>query len=521
MCLGSLNAQNTFDYTVELVAAEIPGLPGLHSFAYGQHEGKWLLVGGRLDGLHARQPFNSFPENFNNQELFVVDIDNLQFWSASLNGLPAGIQEQLQSTNMNFYQDGDVLYIIGGYAYSQSAGTHITFPNLTSIDVSGVIDAVVDNQPITPFFKQISDDIFAVTGGHLNKLGDTFYLVGGHRFDGRYNPMGNPTYTQTYTNAIRNFTIDNSGSQLSYGNFTETVDAVHLHRRDYNLMPQIFPNGERGFTISAGVFQQGVDLPFLYPVDITPNGYAPVTGFNQYLSHYHSASLSLYDPGLNHMHMLFFGGMSQYYYQDGNLVQDNLVPFVKTISRVSRDANGMLSEYLIPLEMPELQGSSAEFILHPAAPLYASEIIDLEAVTDVDVLVGHIFGGINSPTANPFSTNQTSTTVADATIYEVWLKPENLGINNPIDGSNPFEIKVSPNPVVDQVTVSFDLKAPTTIRYYLTNSKGQLILERSFNEPFSGYQQLIIPLPSLASQTLVLTVVFNDTHYVTQKLVKR
>ncbi len=82
-----------------------------------------------------------------------------------------------------------------------------------------------------------------------------FYLVGGHLFDGKYNPMGNPTYIQEYTNQIRKFAIDNSGSQLSYHNYSAITDPVHLRRRDYNLLPQIFPNGEQGgLTVSSGGF---------------------------------------------------------------------------------------------------------------------------------------------------------------------------------------------------------------------------------------------------------------------------
>ena len=66
-------AQNDFNYSLELNSVSISGLPGLHSFAFGQSDGKWLIVGGRLDGLHARQPFNAFPASNNNTSLYVVD----------------------------------------------------------------------------------------------------------------------------------------------------------------------------------------------------------------------------------------------------------------------------------------------------------------------------------------------------------------------------------------------------------------------------------------------------------------
>ncbi len=277
--------------------------------------------------------------------MYVVDIATQQSWSASLNALPVGIKEQLQATNMNFHQDGNTLYIIGGYAFSATANDHKTFNALTTVEVPGLINAIINGTAITSSFKQITNDVFAITGGQLGKIDDTFYLVGGHRFDGRYNPMNNPTFTQTYSNQIRKFTIDNSGSQLSYANYQEITDAVHLHRRDYNLLPQVFPNGELGYTMSSGVFQITADLPFLYPVDIKSGGYYPQTQFNQYLSNYHSGKACLYDAVANNMDNLFFGGISQYYYQNGTLIQDANVPFAKTISRTTRTADGTLTEY--------------------------------------------------------------------------------------------------------------------------------------------------------------------------------
>ena len=88
----------------------------------------------------------------------------------------------------------------------------------------------------------------AVTGGYLGLLNDEFYLVGGQRFMGRYNPMGpdfGPGFIQEYTNAIRRFRIADDGTErYAITDYEETVDTAELHRRDYNLVPQIFPNGE-------------------------------------------------------------------------------------------------------------------------------------------------------------------------------------------------------------------------------------------------------------------------------------
>ena len=49
-------AQDNFNYEVLLEPLNVPGVQGLHSFVFAQHAGKWLIVGGRRDGILARQP---------------------------------------------------------------------------------------------------------------------------------------------------------------------------------------------------------------------------------------------------------------------------------------------------------------------------------------------------------------------------------------------------------------------------------------------------------------------------------
>ncbi|MEY3741763.1 MAG: hypothetical protein RL371_665, partial [Bacteroidota bacterium] len=234
---------NNFPFEVVLKADSIPGFNGLHSFAYGQRDGKVLLIGGRPEGIHARQPFNAFPASLNNQILQVLDLQTKQYWSRSLAELSVSLQEQLQSTNMNFYQDGNFLILAGGYAYSATANDHITFPFLTRIDLDGVINAVINNQALSTFFEQIQDERFAVTGGNMGKIGSQYYLVGGHRFDGRYNPMNNPTFVQTYVDGLKKFELSAVGQLLAVQNYQFITDQVNLHRRDYNLVPHIYPNG--------------------------------------------------------------------------------------------------------------------------------------------------------------------------------------------------------------------------------------------------------------------------------------
>ncbi|MDP4826549.1 MAG: hypothetical protein NWR73_02615, partial [Flavobacteriales bacterium] len=116
----------------------IDNLGGLQAFAFGQSGGKWLIVGGRLDGLHRRQPFAAFDIAGNNNQLIVIDPVSQQKWTATTTSLSIALQEQLSSTNMEFHQDGEYLYIIGGYGYNVASSSRKTFDNLTAIHVGNV-----------------------------------------------------------------------------------------------------------------------------------------------------------------------------------------------------------------------------------------------------------------------------------------------------------------------------------------------------------------------------------------------
>jgi hypothetical protein len=422
---------------------------------------------------------------------------------------------------MNFYQDIDTLYLMGGYAFSTTANDHITFPYLTTLSVSNVINNIVQGTPITSFFKQISDTIFQNTGGQLGKIKDTFLLVGGQKFTGRYNPMGNPTFTQTYISKIQKITINNSGATPTFTLHSAVNDAVHLRRRDYNLLPQIFPNGEVGYTISSGVFQQNVDLPFLYPVDIKLGSHIPQTTFNQYLSNYHSAKACLYDSSSNEMHSLFFGGISQYYYQNGQLVQDNQVPFVKTISRLTRFADGTLQEYQMPIEMPGFRGAGSEFFPNNDFAHTPSEIFLLNKIAHDTILLGHVVGGIRSNSLNPFGANQTSTTSADNQIYAISLIRNTPSGLAEIDGKNPFSFSVSPNPSNGKIIVEHNYNGEYTPSYFISNELGQIVEQGNLEKCKQGSCKvsLELGLKQKSRQNYIMTVVFDHKFYLTRKII--
>ncbi len=515
----SISAQEQF--TVQIDPLIISNAPNIHSFAWGiTSDGKWVITGGRIDGLHQRQPNTSFLEIDNNKSVYVVDPVANQTWSTSLNVLPASIFEQLQSTNQEFIQRTNTLYIIGGYGYSATQNDHVTYTNLTAVDIDDLATAVINGTSITSYFRQISDANLAVTGGQLGFLNDVFYLCGGQYFEGRYNPMGpdqGPGFIQNYTDEIRKFEINDDGTNLSISNYSAQNDTNNLHRRDYNMSPQIFPNGESGFTIFSGVFQHDVDLPWLDTVDVTSIGYTVNNSFNQYLSQYHSAKIPVFDTANNTMHTLFFGGMSQYTLDENdNLVQDDMVPFVKTISKVTRFSDGSMEESSLGIEMPTLLGSGAEFIpLDENSNYFSEEILNLNNLEEGSTLIGYIFGGIESTQENIFFINDGTQSSASNLAFKVFINKSSLSVDEVIlEADNIYSVDVYPNPSKD--VFSIDFFVPNTNKHVLEvyDLLGKQITSIEVNKPI-GRHTIQLDLSSVSSGDYILQI--KNNNYISKK----
>jgi len=137
----NINAQSFYPFKIKLESIIPEGFKGLQSYAWAKNGNKVLLIGGRTDGLHRRQPFASFNKKYNNTEFIVLDLQQEKVWTKGMSGLPKAIAEQLQSTNMQFYQQENQLVIAGGYGYSETKGDHITHPALINIRVKELIEA--------------------------------------------------------------------------------------------------------------------------------------------------------------------------------------------------------------------------------------------------------------------------------------------------------------------------------------------------------------------------------------------
>ncbi|MCB0639325.1 MAG: T9SS C-terminal target domain-containing protein [Lewinella sp.] len=513
---SSVVLAQSFSLSLEEVSWE--ALPGVQSFAEAQWNEQWLIVGGRLDGLHRRQPFASMASDGRNVNLWVVDPAGQQLWSRALTDLPTELQEQLAATNLSHYQDGDQLVLIGGYAYSATAGDHITFPRLTVIDLPGFITAVQEGGSLEEHVQSVADERMAVAGGQLGKIGDHFLLVGGHRFDGRYNPHGpdhGPGFSQTYTNAVRRFRIDEGESGILIADFSETVDEVNLHRRDYNLVPQILPDGSLGYTAFSGVFQHTVDLPFLNSVDFTADGYAVNNDFAQYLSHYHSAWAAMYSAADNQMHTIFFGGISQFYVNEADeVVEDTDVPFVRTISRVTRGASGLREEVKMEVDMPGLLGAGADFFPLPGLVEVSPGILDLDALPDdAPQLIGYLFGGIESTAPNVFWSNEDEPSVASARMLAVYLDKSSVTGSREarLEGDNPLRLRVFPNPTAGALQVGLQPFEAGSLTLFVQDSTGRIVRQFAHTATSAEEQLIDLDLESLPAGPYQL--ILSDGYY--------
>ncbi len=472
-------------FSVSVVPSAITAMPSVHSGAFAQWDGKWIFIGGRKEGLHNFQAGIAFSPAGRNDSVFVVDpVANVR-WGAYLGNLSANLFESLCSSNMEYYQDSTVLYMMGGFGRQNANFTWVTFPVLNAVDLPGLTSAVINGSPIAGYFRQITDTTFAVAGGGLEKIDSTYYLVFGQQFEGIYNDGSSPIFTQHYTAEVRKLTIHDDGSSLSFSNYSAEQDTDNFHRRDYNLVKQIFPDGSFGFTAFGGVFHKEANIPYLTPIDIHASSSYVNSSFDQNLNQYTAANMPVYDSTNNFMHTIFFGGMSFYTYDipSQTLTQDSLVPFIKTISKVSRDGSGVLSEYGLPVEMPSLIGTNALFIPNDSVSLLHKNIINLNHLSG-NTRVGWIVSGIQSDEPNISGLDPASMSRANLGVYDVYIDkspnavPE-VSIKNSINN-----LLIYPNPSHGIFKIEFSLNEKSKTEVSVFNSA-----EKKISSVFEGTAQ--------------------------------
>lgn len=489
LSFSTLATAQVQQFTVEVTdTATLLAMPAVHSYALGQWNGKWIIIGGRINGLHGFTPPSGFQPNGVNSTIYIVDpVTDIQISESVLVAFNDTLmRDALQAAFYQFTQNDSMLYITGGYGLLTDSADNFTLPNLIAVNLKQLVDSMQNNNPIAGCFRLLQDSVFRVCGGNMYRTDSIYHLVFGHDFSRSYSV--NDTlgfFKQTYSCEIRSFKIIDDGVNLNISNYSAVHDSANFRRRDYNLIPQIFPDGTLGQTAFSGVFQYYTQLPYLNTINITPTGYEVVNTFNQNLSQYASAYLPVYNTADNKMSTVFFGGMSLYTYDAATnaLLADSLIPFVNTISKVVRNADSSMVEYVNPTEMPGLIGTNSIFIPDSATPLLSDGIVDLNALPFGKTRVGSLIGGINSDL--PHVSNTPMFSYASGFVFRVYLnKFIDTQVKETYVKNDILNLIAYPNPTNNLVNIEFETAQKGLVTVKVFDAKGNQI-----EQLFSGIKE--------------------------------
>ncbi|HVU38660.1 MAG TPA: hypothetical protein VHC95_10010, partial [Opitutales bacterium] len=447
-----VNGSLPFDIDMQIHDMGSATMPTLQSYAYGQVGDDYIFVSGRTNGLHnfSGNGTLNFPPVYQNTDIWIINPVTQQTWSRSLSDASSGLNQaqvdSLSATSTEFYQSGSTLYVAGGYLYDSGTSNFTTSSNLTALDLPAVDNWVKTGiGSLASSFRQTSSPITQVTGGSMTQINGQTLMTFGQSFEGGY---GSANFTQTYTEQVRTFTINDNGTALSITPGTNsTMDADAYHRRDLNVVPSLTPNGTNGsltpgLVALSGVFYNGSGV-YTVPVEITANGTpsmadpnAPGT-FKQGMNNYQSPVINLYDTATNTGHAILFGGISLHYYNYGNntFTFDDEAPFISQTTDVTRDATGNFAQYLLSANagFPSnltwsngtangtlLFGAGADFLPASGLPMLDNGMIDLQSLTG-NTLLGYIYGGIVSQVGD--TSDPATQTTASSYIFDVYYTP--------------------------------------------------------------------------------------------------
>src|SRR6218665_251579 len=495
--LSSLNIYAQFGqmppFSISIAPVTGANIQGVHSFAFAQSGDKWLIIGGRTNGLHGLNSNDGFPPEYKKDYVIVIDTTTWQQYTASLTQLPWNIADPLRSTNMQYVSNGNYLYMAGGFGYDSTLSSYVTFPTLSAIHIDNMINAVINAQPIASTVRQVVDTNFRVCGGDMGMIGSTYYLCFGHDFEGRYADPPVPIFTQQYINRIKKFSLTDNGTTITLSSFAEESDTTNFHRRDLNMGPIVLPGGSFGLEAYGGVFQKTQNLPYREPITITATGTTVNMAYQQVMNHYTCANIPVFDSVTDNMYSTFLGGISLYDYDpaSNNVVLDTLVPFVSDITTMTTHPGGAVEETVLPLQLSGLLGANAKFVLNENIAHYENDVIKIRALPNTKVLAGYMYGGIRAQQGNFGSS------AANDTVFRIYIPPNtSIGINELSAVQNAV---LYPNPAGQNTTLLFSLKNTEQIRITLLDITGKELLLIADEEFQKGSQRKTIDTSKLSA----------------------
>lgn len=152
-----------------------PTLQDMSGFAVGKWQDKLLIFGGRIKS----DVPDIYKKDFPNLEIILIDLNKKRASAFNSGNLEGVLGEQMAATGLAYYQKNKMLYIAGGYGYSEEARSFITFPYFTAIDLEATIPALLAGKSPVAYFYQLCDERIAIFNGTLDYNGDEFFLING------------------------------------------------------------------------------------------------------------------------------------------------------------------------------------------------------------------------------------------------------------------------------------------------------------------------------------------------------
>lgn len=427
-----------FSISVEKASFELPN--GIHSGVRALHNGQWLLLAGRTNGMHGFNDDNSnFPPQKQNKIVYVVDPEAGVTYSRSLEDPSSGLSQKeidrLSVTSPQSFQRHGTLYIAGGYGIDSESGLFNTKKTLTALDVKGIIHWVKGkSSSFKKHMRHTCDPLLQVTGGCMKTTDSELntLLIFGQNFEGFYMDESEGIYTQQ----VRRFKIKDDGKRLAITHKRRLKPNPNYRRRDLNVVPVVC-KGKVTFAALAGVFTLDEGI-WTVPVFIQKNGksYMPNAAkektFKQAMNQYACATASLYDKNNKTSYALLFGGLSFGYFANGMFTTDPEIPFINQITALKITPKGHITQHLMKGEYPTIPstgtnpgntllfGAGAYFIPATSIKRYKTGILRLDQIKR-KTLMGYIVGGIMSTLPN---TVTQADSAASPYVFKVFITPE-------------------------------------------------------------------------------------------------
>lgn len=397
-----------------------PFLPALQSFVMATSDDNWLMFAGRTNGMHDFDDYTekSFPHQDFNTEIYACNSSYCK--SMSVSDIPMPYQSMFRATNLQHYQDGNYLYITGGYGENPNKTNNIledwdTYDYMAKIDLKGMIAAINANSKTALNASIVfgKDSAVEATGGELFKMGDYFYLTGGHKFNGVFQHGKSGTSTQVYLNAVHRFKLTEANGNLTVTDLTKITDGLsdsltQFRRRDLPVSTGLRLNNETlepSVIMYSGVFtspQNNIpglksDAAFTNPIHLFNDGtYKLDDSYTQGTNIYAAANFSAYDGNTKTLHSTIIGGIGD---KSGGHGFTNKVLTINTPLLGGKTTETLQDS----ISSNHMFGAESNIILSNAKKISNSDdVFDITNMSSGDIMqIGTFYGGIEADIPNP------------------------------------------------------------------------------------------------------------------------